>query len=149
MPSLSTLGYMIENEPPNEQTLLSQCWEEKAFLAEKQHSKTLLYVSIHSVFCNTIQTGIFFGLLRSGRRGWIFPPVRSYDHIKVITTKLGGYILRLKISPLRSAWWSYDVTWRNDCIIMSEWQRPCWSAIFDFQIFPKLQKSLQHWLKSI
>ena len=73
MPSLSTLGYMIENEPPNEQTLLSQCWEEKAFLAEKQHRRRSSMSQFIQCFVTLFRRGFFLDYYDPGEGGGSFP----------------------------------------------------------------------------
>ena len=58
-----------------------------------------------------------------------FNPLRNSENMKAMTARLGGQIVRLKMSPLRSTSWPDDVTWRNNYAIISE-RRPSWISGF-------------------
>ena len=71
-----------------------------------------------------IETGLFWSSTTRGGGG---------SNIKAMTRRLGRQKGRLKISPLMFA--------SCNCLIISEWL-PSWSAILDFWICPKPQKTV-------
>ena len=60
---------------------------------------------------NPIRTELFFGLVGPGGGGGgrIPPPPLNSEHIKAMTTKLNGQIVRPKMFPWRSATSADDV----------------------------------------